>query len=83
MKENYTVCLQLTLICQTIVCLVGRAALDMWPENIWPLCIPALAGIFLGKFPGKALYGRLNLKTFKIVIYAFIAVFGIYTFLSA
>ena len=81
-KENYTACLQMTMIIQTAVCLLGRAGLGMWPEGVWPLCLPAFAGIFLGKFPGRALYGRLDLRTFKIVVYAFIAIFGIYIFFS-
>ena len=81
-KDVYVANLQLTLFIQTTVCIIGRAALDMWPGGSLWLCIPALAGAFLGKYPGKWLYNKLDLKTFKILVYVFMALLGAYIFIS-
>lgn len=81
-KDSYVVNLQSTLLIQTGVCLIGRIALGMWPEGAWYLCIPALAGAFLGKFPGKLLYDKLDLKTFKLLVYLFMGILGVYIIVS-
>lgn len=81
-KDDYTLSLQATLTVQTGVCLIGRAAMDMWSPGSALLFVPALLGILLGKLPGKWLYGKLDVEAFKKVVYIFVAVFGIYIFLS-
>lgn len=81
-KDDYTLCLQATLTVQTGVCLLGRAAMDMWIPGSLLLFIPALLGLLLGKYPGKWLYGKLNVAAFKKLVYIFVALFGIYIFLS-
>ena len=81
-KDDYVANLQMTLVIQTGVCILGRICLDMWPSGSGWLCIPAIAGAFLGKFPGKWLYDKLDLKSFKILVYAFMGLLGIYIFLS-
>lgn len=81
-KDSYMVPLQTTLEIQTAVCLAGRAAFHMWPAGIGYLLPPVILGLFLGKFPGKWIYGRLNTDVLKNVIYCFIAVLGAYTFFT-
>lgn len=81
-KDSYVANLQLTLFIQTTVCIIGRAALDMWPGGSLWLCIPALLGAFLGKFPGKWLYNKLDIKSFKILVYVSMGLLGIYIFMS-
>lgn len=82
-KDDYMVPLQATLAIQTCACLIGRAALGMWPASGWQLLPAAAAGLVLGKYPGRWIYRKLNTEKFKLVIYIFVAVLGIYTFLSA
>lgn len=81
-KDTYVANLQLTLLVQTGVCILGRIGLDMWPSGAGVYCIPALLGAFLGKFPGKWLYDKLDLKTFKTLVYIFMGLLGVYIFLS-
>ena len=81
-KDGYMAPLQLTLFVQTAACLAGRAALDMWPAGMWRLIAAAAAGLLLGKIPGSRVYGRLDVKKLKNVIYAFVALLGLYTIFS-
>ena len=81
-KDSYIVNLQATLLIQTAVCLLGRVCLGMWPAGAWRYCLPALVGAFLGKYPGKWLYNKLDLKTFKLLVYLFMGILGVYIFLS-
>ena len=81
-KDSYVANLQLTLFFQTGVCILGRILFDMWPDGAFWYCIPALLGSYLGKFPGKWLYDKLDLKTFKMLVYIFMGILGIYIFLS-
>ena len=81
-KDSYTVPLQFTLAVQTAVCLAGRAAFGMWPENAWPFILAAVCGAVLGKFPGRLIYGRLDVEMLKRLIYIFIALLGVYTFIK-
>jgi uncharacterized membrane protein YfcA len=81
-KDNYTACLQITLAIQTTASLVGRGAMGLWPQEAWLLCIPAFLGVFLGKFPGKKIYDKLDIRTFKMLIHIFIGILGVYIFLS-
>ena len=81
-KDDYIANLQTTLFIQTGVCIIGRLCLDMWPSGSLWLCIPAIAGAFLGKFPGKLLYDKLELKTFRLLVYVFMGILGVYIFLS-
>jgi uncharacterized membrane protein YfcA len=81
-KDDYTMGLQMTLFLQSLVCLFGRAALDLWSPSVWPLIPAIIAGIFLGKIPGKWFYGKLDLKTFKLLVYLAIGILGLYIFLS-
>lgn len=81
-KDSYVANLQLTLFIQTAVCIIGRAAFGMWPEGAFWYCIPALLGSYLGKFPGKWLYDKLDIKTFKMLVFIFMAILGAYIFLS-
>lgn len=81
-KNSYVMNLQFTLMVQTTVCIIGRACMGMWVEGSAVLCLPALAGALLGKLPGKWLYNKLDLKTFKLLVYIFMAVIGVYIFLS-
>jgi uncharacterized membrane protein YfcA len=80
-KDDYMVPLQITLCIQTMTALTGRALLGMWPTDILLPSLPLLAGLFLGKIPGKLLYGKLDLRTMRFVIYLLIAAIGLYTFL--
>ena len=80
-KDDYMVPLQITLCIQTSTALIGRAFLGMWPSDILLPSLPMLAGLLLGKLPGKMLYGKLNLRTLRIVIYLLIAAIGLYTLL--
>jgi uncharacterized membrane protein YfcA len=73
--------LQITLCIQTSTALVGRALLGMWPADILLPTLPLLAGLLLGKLPGKLLYGKLDLHALRIVIYLLIAAMGLYTLL--
>jgi len=82
-KENYTACLQVTMAVQTAFCLLGRGVLGMWPAEAWAMCIPAVIGVILGKFPGKYIYDKLNIKTFKLLIHLFIGILGVYIFFSS
>lgn len=81
-KDRYMVSLQITLVIQSASCLLCRVGLGMWPKGIWMLIPFALAGSILGKYPGKWLYNRLDVEKLKKVIYVFIALMGVYTFLS-
>ena len=81
-KDGYVANLQLTLLIQTGVCILGRIFLDMWPDGAFWYCIPALFGSYLGKFPGQWLYDKLDLKTFKTLVYIFMGILGVYIFLS-
>lgn len=81
-KEGYMIALQATLEIQTAVCLIGRASFGMWPEGIWHLLPPLVLGLILGKFPGKHIYGRLDIEKLKKVIYLFVALLGLYTFVA-
>lgn len=78
-KDGYMAPLQLTLCVQTSVCLLGRAAFRMWPQDVWYLLPPVAVGLLLGKYPGGWIYKRLDVKKFKLVIYLFIALLGVYT----
>lgn len=81
-KDSYVANLQLTLFIQTTVCILGRIFLDMWPDGAVWYCVPALLGSYLGKFPGKWLYDKLDLKAFKLLVYIFMGLLGVYIFLS-
>ena len=81
-KDGYMAPLQITLFMQTAVCLAGRAALGMWPAGAWPLIAAAAAGLLLGKIPGSRIYGRLDVKRLRTIIYIFIALLGLYTIFS-
>ena len=81
-KDNYTSCLQITLGLQGLITLIGRGVFGMWSEGVWLLCVPAVVGMFLGSFPGKKIYGKLDIKTFKLLIHIFIGLLGIYIFFS-
>ncbi len=81
-KDSYIVPLQITLCIQTLVCIIGRRAFGMWPEGVWPMAPAVIAGMVLGKFPGKWIYDKLDLDKFKLMIYIMIALLGIYTILS-
>lgn len=81
-KDSYVANLQLTLFIQTAICIIGRILFDMWPDGAFWYCIPALLGSYLGKFPGKWLYDKLDLKTFKMLVFIFMGILGIYIFLS-
>ena len=81
-KDNYTACLQVTLAVQTTVGVIARGAVGLWPREAWLLCLPAVIGVILGKFPGKWIYGKLDVKTFKLLIHIFIGILGVYIFFS-
>lgn len=81
-KDSYVANLQLTLFIQTAICILGRICLDMWPDGAFWYCIPAIAGSYLGKIPGKWLYGKLDMKTFKTLVFVFMGILGVYIFLS-
>ncbi len=81
-KDGYVANLQLTLFIQTAVCIIGRIVFGMWPDGAFWYCIPALLGSYLGKFPGKWLYDKLEMKTFKMLVFIFMGILGIYIFLS-
>ena len=81
-KDSYVANLQMTLVIQTGVCILGRLALHMWPSGAMVYCVPALLGALLGKIPGKLLYDRLELKTFKLLVYIFMGLLGLYIFFS-
>ena len=81
-KDNYTSCLQITLGLQGLITLIGRGVFDMWVEGVWLLCVPAVVGMLLGSIPGKKIYGKLDIKTFKMLIHIFIGLLGIYIFFS-
>ena len=81
-KDNYTACLQVTLAIQTTAGVIGRGFMGMWPQEAWLLCVPAIIGVILGKFPGKWIYGKLNVADFKRLIHTFIGVLGFYIFIS-
>ena len=81
-KDSYVANLQMTLLIQTGVCILGRIFLDMWPHGAIWYCIPAILGSYLGKWPGKWLYDKMDLKTFKTVVYIFMGLLGVYIFLS-
>lgn len=81
-KDNYTACLQITMAIQTTASLIGRSAIGLWPREAWLLCLPAAVGVILGKFPGKYIYDKLDIKTFKLLIHTFIGVLGFYIFFS-
>ncbi len=81
-KDGYVANLQLTLFIQTAVCIIGRMVFGMWPAGAFWYCIPALLGAYLGKIPGKWLYNKLDLKTFKVLVYVFMGLLGVYIFLS-
>lgn len=81
-KDSYMVPLQISLAIQTGVCLICRAPLGMWPADVWPLAPAVILGLVLGKFPGRFIYGRLNVDTLRDVIYVMVAILGLYTFFS-
>jgi len=81
-KDSYVANLQLTLFIQTAACIIGRIFMGMWPAGAFGYCIPALLGAYLGKIPGKWLYNKLDLKTFKILVYSFMGLLGVYIFIS-
>lgn len=81
-KDNYTACLQITMAIQTTASLIGRGTIGLWPQEAWLLCLPAALGVILGKFPGKYIYDKLDIKTFKLLIHLFIGILGVYIFLS-
>lgn len=81
-KDAYVANLQLTLFLQTGICILGRVFFDMWPSGAVWYCIPALIGSYLGKFPGKWLYDKLDLKTFRMLVFIFMGILGVYIFLN-
>lgn len=81
-KEDYTACLQITLAIQTTLNICARATMKLIPGNVWLFCLIAVIGVVLGKFPGKWIYGKLNVDTVKKLIYIFIGIMGIYMFFS-
>jgi len=81
-KDNYTACLQITLAIHTMLNIFCRIGMHLFSPDAWIYCIPIVIGVVLGKFPGKRIYNKLDIKTFKLLIHLFIGILGIYIFLS-
>ena len=81
-KNHYNACLQMHLLLMGIVSIAGRIGFGLAAAESWLYCIPAFAGAIAGRFPGRWLYGRLNERVFKMVIYIFISVMGVYIFFT-
>ena len=45
-------------------------------------CVPTMFAVVFGSVPGKRIYGKLDIKTFRLMIHIFIGILGVYIFLS-
>lgn len=82
-KEYFMGTLEIVFVFQAISSISGRMILGMWPWASWMLIPPCLIGLAAGYLPGKMVFDKLDSAKFKIVVYIFMLVAGIYMIASA
>lgn len=77
-KEIYMGSLQACLILLSVVSIIGRAVMNLWPSDMASYILPSLLGLICGGLPGLYLYKKVNVRILKQIIYLFMCVAGIY-----
>lgn len=82
-KEIYMGALQASFIAMSVVSILGRVAVGLWPGDMVTYLVPCALGVICGAVPGSLLFHKVNAERLKQVIYLFMCVAGIYFALSA
>ncbi len=81
-KENYLGTTQAFFALTSIYNTTIRAINGIITVDLLPLVIPGILGIWLGKIFGQKIVDRINIEQLKKLIYAFLGVSGIVTFVT-
>ncbi|MBQ9980158.1 MAG: sulfite exporter TauE/SafE family protein [Oscillospiraceae bacterium] len=81
-KQRYMATLQTVFCIQGLSIIVARMGLAQWTWSSWPYLIACLIGLALGNVPGKLVFDKLDTGKFKIGVYIFMAIAGIYMIIT-